>query len=493
MKTIVVLMDSLNRHFLNVYNETWTKTPNIDRFAARSVVFDNHWLGSAPCMPARRDMLTGRLNFLETGWCGIQPFDVTLPAILRSADIFTHIVTDHYHYFEIGGENYCQQFNTWDLHRGQEIDPWVSRVNKPEKPEKFYGRIYEQYELNRTRFVNKEDFSGPRTFAAACEWLEANKDADNYLLWVEAFDPHEPFDCPDEYLKLYDDDYNGPRYDWPNYAPANEPGEAVAHIRRRYAACLTMIDECFGKLLDVCDRLNLWKDTLIIFTTDHGHMLGEHNYMGKNYMHMYNELAHIPLIMHLPESSRAGERVNALTQNIDLVPTILDYYNIEIPKNIHGHSLRGIVEGTEEKVRDTALYGSHGMTVNITDGKYTYFRAPSDDNYPCFIYTAMPTTLWGYVGRFMENQIETCRPFKHTSYPVFKIPVTQQSKKCNFTSFVKESLLFNIQDDYKQVRPIKDETIEKEMIYKLIDAMRASDAPIEQYERLGLTNYINHY
>ena len=119
MKTILVLIDSLTRHMLKIYNkDTFTKTPNIDWLASNSLIFDNHWLGSAPCMPARRDILTGRLNFLDRNWGGIEPFDVTLPTLLRAKEVFSHIITDHYHYFEIGGENYCQQFNTWNFIRG---------------------------------------------------------------------------------------------------------------------------------------------------------------------------------------------------------------------------------------------------------------------------------------------------------------------------------------------------------------------------------------
>ena len=85
MRTIFILMDSLNRHYLNAYGTGWIETPNLDRLARRGVVFDNHWIGSAPCMPARRDMLTGRLGFLERQWGGLEPYDTTLPRLLRMA------------------------------------------------------------------------------------------------------------------------------------------------------------------------------------------------------------------------------------------------------------------------------------------------------------------------------------------------------------------------------------------------------------------------
>jgi arylsulfatase A-like enzyme len=198
MKTILLLLDSLNRHMLNAYGNPWVQTPNIDRLAARSVVFDNHWLGSAPCMPARRDILTGRLSFLERNWGPLEPFDVPLPLLLRQNGVFCHMATDHYHYFEVGGEGYCQMFNTWDFIRGQEWDPWVSRTAAPPLPASHYGRLREQYEWNKTAFRDETEYPSPKTLLAACDWLEHNKDAENFFLMLDVFDPHEPFDCPAE-------------------------------------------------------------------------------------------------------------------------------------------------------------------------------------------------------------------------------------------------------------------------------------------------------
>ncbi len=107
MKTILVLMDTLNRRMLDIYNpDTVVKTPNLARLAEKSVVFEQHWSGSLPCMPARKDLLTGRMDFLERGWGGLEPFNETFPEILSKHGIYTHIVTDHYHYFATGGENY---------------------------------------------------------------------------------------------------------------------------------------------------------------------------------------------------------------------------------------------------------------------------------------------------------------------------------------------------------------------------------------------------
>lgn len=495
MRTVLVLMDSLNRSMLEVYNkDTWVKTPNISSFAEDSLVFDNHFLGSAPCMPARRDIFTGRLNFLERCWGAIEPFDITLPQKLRENDIFTHIITDHTHYFEIGGENYCQQFNTWEVIRGQEHDAWISRVKQPKLPEKYYGQVSAQYELNRTTFIDEEDYPSPKTFKTACKWVEDNKGADDFFLMVESFDPHEPFDCPQEYLDMYDDDYDGPRYEWSGYHEVTEPIEATEHLRKQYAGTLSMNDKYFGKFIDTLKENDMYKDTLIIFTTDHGHLLGEHGWTGKYFMHVYNELSHLPLIIHLPGSRQSGKRVNSLTQNIDIMPTLLDLYNIKTPKCVRGHSLAEMFENTDLRVRDAAIFGWFGMAVNVTDGKYTYYRAPASiKNKPCNNYCAIPTTLWTYMGLDKADEIEMGRYLKHTNYPVYKIPASDDKNSVYNMSRIKnisKSLLFNIEDDYKQQRPLSDEDIANDMTDKMIYEMKYADSPKDQFIRMGLMDKI---
>src|SRR5260221_12807497 len=106
-----------------------------------------------------------------------------------------------------------------------------------------------------------------------------------------------------------------------------------------------MTDRWIGRTLDAFDRLDLWKDTLIVFTTDHGTMLAEHRYWMKNYMPMFNEIVRIPLVVHLPGGERAGQRCSALTQTIDVMPTFLDYHGCPIPPHVYGRSLRGAIEG----------------------------------------------------------------------------------------------------------------------------------------------------
>lgn len=141
MRTILILMDSLNRHYLSSYGDSRIRTPNLDRLAQRGVIFDNHWSGSLPCMPARREMMTGRLNFLETRWGPIEAWDQTVPQLLREqSGVHSHLITDHYHYFHRGGDGYHDLFDSWEFERGQEGDKWRPLVEAPEPPEGARGK-----------------------------------------------------------------------------------------------------------------------------------------------------------------------------------------------------------------------------------------------------------------------------------------------------------------------------------------------------------------
>ena len=492
MKTIMILSDTLNRHFLPAYGNDWVKTPNIDRFAKISVKFNNHWIGSAPCMPARRDILTGRLNFLEREWAGIEPFDIPYPSILKEHGIFSHMETDHYHYLHLGGENYHASFNTWNMNRGQEYDHYISRVNKSKEPDHL-GRWTHHYETNKATYKSDADYPTPKTFQGAVDWLKANEDADDYHLWVEAFDPHEPFDSTEEFQEMYKVNKDIPPFDWPYYHEISEKdGEnekTIKELRKYYAACLTMMDKWFGKLLDEIERQNGLEDTLIIFTSDHGHMLGEHNITGKNEFHAWNEMAHIPLLVHIPGSKHAGETREQLTQNIDIFPTILDYHNIPCQTPITGLSWKNVLENNSDINRDGLIYGWFGKTVNVTDGEYTYFRAPvHKDNQPLNRYFLMPTQLGfhSYPSKEFFTDAEIGQFLPYTDYPVIRSRCN--SKNASFTNNLWDHRLYNINKDYHQIDKIVDNKKEKEYIILLKEIMLQADTPKEQFERLGILN-----
>src|SRR5699024_9113145 len=119
MKAIVVMFDTLNRHFLPSYGARGVHAPNFERLAQRAVQFDTCYGGSMPCMPARRELHTGRYNFLRRSWGPLEPFDGSVPQVLTEAGVYTHLVTDHQHYWCDGGATYHPRFRTFEFFRGR--------------------------------------------------------------------------------------------------------------------------------------------------------------------------------------------------------------------------------------------------------------------------------------------------------------------------------------------------------------------------------------
>ena len=510
MKALFILMDTLNRRMLDLFNPTGDTalTPNIRRLAEHGVVFENHWTGSAPCMPARRDLLTGRLNFLEKPWGAMEPFDFSLPCVLaKEKNVHSTMFTDHSHYLVPGGENYTRGFTAWNVNRGQEGDPCRTRpcregIRRDAPPPGYKGVWTEAERENRSHFHTEYDYPSVKTLYGAAQWLEENADADNFLLWAEAFDPHEPYDCPKYYLDLYEKEgeYTGPDFTHPDYEYNRFSHAETRHLRNRCKALMTMTDRHLGEILDVMDRHDLWKDTLVIFTTDHGFHLGEHGYMAKNYMPPYNEVFHIPMIVCHPDI-RPG-RCAALTQNIDVLPTLLEQFGISesvIPYPLHGRSLLPLLRGETDAIRDYVIYGYFGHEVTYNDGTYTYIRAAKDEtNRPLNVYCAVPSLLRQYMGaddgcRVEDYDcIEMGRFLPWTKYPVYRFPadiVTFSNSSQSFEErkdYNRDSLLFNIREDYRQETPLRDPELAAELGARLKEAMRLCDAPQEQFERLGL-------
>lgn len=500
MRSILFLSDSANRRMMRIYSESGLKLPNLERLMQHSVVFDNHWTGSSPCMPARRDIMTGRLNFLERGWGPIEPFDVTLPRNLREYSVDTFMITDHYHYFEIGGENYCQMFNQWEFIRGQERDPQMF-PSEDYSNQKCLGKRHPQYFRNREVFRHEEErYPSAITIDKAAQWLEENHDRDNFFLWIEPFDPHEPFEVPQKYLDMMDDHYEGMMYLWPNYDKVDVDAEALAHVRKRYCALMLMVDHWMGRILDVMDRHHMWDDTAFIYTTDHGYMLGEHDFMAKNYMPAYNEVFHIPLMVHLPGDAHAGERIDALTQNIDLLPTLLELHGAKRPEQappMHGRSLLDLIEKRAQP-REYVIYGCFGKAVNITDGRYTYFRAPRNDNKPLYMYTAVPIDNKTYFDYKRVNDIKLIdigRFLPWTDYPVFRIPASSINNFIGYAlcynrlrTWEKIDYLFDLENDYAQEHNIVKDM--PETVCRMEAAMARElvrhDAPMDHFLRLDL-------
>jgi arylsulfatase A-like enzyme len=494
---IVVLLDSLNRHMLGSYGGREFATPNLDRFAARSLRFTRHFAGSLPCMPARHDILCGAWDFLWKPWGSVEIWEDAITCPLRRAGVVSQLISDHPHLFETGGENYHVDFTAWDYQRGHEGDAWKTRADPSWAGAPMFGFTRDvPYDKSRGYFRGEADFPGPRTMAAAARWLGDNAHVhDRFFLLVDEFDPHEPFDTPDDYAKRYDPDWDGPPLIWPPYMQgAIERGVITARqarqIRARYGAKLTMIDRWLGKVLDAIAANDLWRDTMIVLCTDHGHYLGEKDIWGKPAVPLYEPIAHIPLMIAAP--GVAAGTCGALTTSVDLFATLAEFFGVEVRQRTHGRSLLPLLSGEKKSVRDWLLAGVWGREVHYIDGRIKYARAPVAKNAPLSMWSNRWSTMPTHVlTREQELPLPDGRA-RLDRMPGSQVPVIRQnwdeSDPLPFWAGRRFSghHLYDLEADPEENENLAGGAGENDAVDALRAALETVEAPAEQFARLGL-------
>lgn len=502
MRTVFVLFDSLNRLSLGPYGAKRIKTPNFDRLAAEAVTFDNHYVGSMPCIPARRDMQTGRLSFMHRSWGPMEPYDNSFPEIMETKGIYSHLVTDHLQYFRDGGATYHTRYTTYEYLRGQHGDAWHADVAPDWRKlkQQYHPLQYsetrgvDQYHhiINRQVLNHESDYPLTKCFDAAEAFLDRNIEADDWFLQIETFDPHEPFNAPERFKEQFPTDYDGPILDWPPYGRVQESPEECAELDANYRANLAFCDEQLGRLLDYFDEHRLWEDTALIVSTDHGFLLGEHDWWAKNRMPIYEEIAHIPLFIHHPDhADQAGTRRSALTQTPDLMPTFLSLHGCDIPPEVTGQSLLQVVRD-DAPIHDAVIFGTFGSAMNVCDGKHVFMLYPEHvTTEGLYQYTVMPTTL-NFLFEVEElAQAELVAPFDFTKGArLMRTPAMEKSPFNPYFGpevfFDTETVLFDLIADQKQETPFRDSDIELELTLAMRTLMKRHDAPSELYARLRL-------
>ena len=510
---VVLLLDSLNRHMLGSYGGMDFDTPHLDRFAREHAVrFTSHVTGSLPCMPARHDILCGSLDFLWRPWGSIELWEEPITQQLRRAGVTTMLVSDHPHLFEVGGENYHTDFSGWDYVRGHEGDPWrtyrdPSYIGAPALPARGGGWYWQRhggpagdrpYDRSRTFFRTEEDFPGPRTMRAAADWLRRGAPDDApFMLFVDEFDPHEPFDTPEPWRGRYDADWEGELLIWPPYdVGAVSEGRLSEregrHIRANYGAKLSMIDRWTGEVFAALSARGLWDSTAVIVCTDHGHYLGEKDIWGKPGVMQYEPIGHIPLLVHWPGVA-GGTECPALTTNVDINATIADVFGVAPAATAHGVSLAPLVQGDTSQVRAWAIGGVYGNWVQVTDGRHKYARGAAGENFPLSMWSNRWSTM---PVQGFEDAVRLPPPDRRARLdfmPGSDIPVIVQpfepGDRLPFwvgRNAVDAHFLFDLSDDPDESENLTGTAAEADMVELLRTALRALAAPAEQFERLGV-------
>jgi len=360
MNIIQIVSDTFRWDYLGCYGNSWIHTEHLDRFARDSVIFDRAYIASFPTIPHRHDLFTGRYTFVYSTWAPLPRDEIIISQILRQAGYVTMLIVDtphmirDAHYFDRG-------FDAWWWIRGQEHDRYMTNPPKdPEERQKALGRQYLQ-NVSLRRF--EEDYFVAKTMKSAIKWLELNYDQhEKFFLHIDTFDPHEPWDPPKWYADMYDPEWKGGEVPGgayilgvPRPAASDLTEEQLNHLRALYAGEVTLVDRWIGRLLQKIEDLGLLENTAIIFTSDHGTYIGEHNYVGKR-PHLYEEVAHVPLIVRLPDSEgvQSGRR-EEIVQSPDIMPTILELAEVKIPPTVQGRSFLPILRGESKDGREIAV------------------------------------------------------------------------------------------------------------------------------------------
>jgi len=344
MNVVLIVSDTLRSRNVGFHGHKDVYTPNLDRLAARSMVFDNHYAAGFPTMNARADFFTGRWNFACLGWGPLPKAEPHVGPELTAGGYRTAAVVDTPFYlrngmnFDLGFKDY---FPIW-------------------------GQNFGESDVIRGNWTRETDRFAPRTALAAADWLERHN-REKFFLLVDMWDPHEPWDAPDWYVRMYNPDYDGSGHKG-TYGHYKDRGLTEADVKRAaacYAGEVTMMDRWVGYILDMLECMGRMEDTAIIFTTDHGFHFGEHGLMGKLVRKwnedgsdagywlpspLYEPIAHVPLIIYTPKGKPG--RSQALTSAVDIMPTILDLADVKVPAGVFGQSLTPMVQGDDSAGRD---------------------------------------------------------------------------------------------------------------------------------------------
>ncbi len=414
---IVLMFDSLQFNYLGCYGNEWIKTPNMDRLAREGVLFENSYTEGLPTVPCRRAMHTGRYTLPYSGWTPMTMEDTSIADLCWGRPIDTALIFDCPMY-RLPKFGYTRAFDkVWFTH-GHEADDYFNEniplihLNVDDYIEQSafdtFAKRTTQSAAEGTRteirnYLRHRQYGGDkeenryvaRTISKAIEYLEQVDRNKQFYLWIDSFDPHEPWDPPSVYdpetPAMYNPDYKGKHefLPFPDAVEGLYSEEQLHHVRMLYAELVTLCDKYLGKLLDAVDRLGLNQSTLLMMVSDHGEPMGNgehgHGIMRKVRPWPYEELVHTPMLLRAP-GVKAGQRLKGFVQSCDVAPTVCDWLGIGVHPDMQGHSLLPMCLGEVEKVRDFAIAGYYPYSWAIYNDDWSYIH---------WVSQASHTAAWG--------------------------------------------------------------------------------------------------
>jgi len=302
---------------------------------------------------------------------------------MRSAGYETMFVTDNLQQYD-ASMNFQRGFDAFDFIRGQTTDSYRPIYTcPPEKVEQALvkegvmgtgSRLYfQRYFANTAYRKSEEDWFAPQVFTRASEFLETTRSDRPFFLTVDCYDPHAPWDPPEEYVDMYDSGYDGPEPFSPVVVVTDYlSGRQIQRMRALYSGEVTMMDRWLGRFLDKMVERNLFDNTLLIAISDHGIAHGEHGVVGKLPSTLWPEVTDISFLIRHPDGKGAGTTSDYYASTHDVAPTILGFLGIEPPQPLDGQDLSVMLEGGEPEARPHFSLG-YNDHVWARDDRYVMF------------------------------------------------------------------------------------------------------------------------
>ena len=367
---LYIMPDQFRFDCLGCYGNPVIKTPAIDSLAQGGMLFKHGFVQNAVCMPSRSSMMTGRYaheHGVVDNSIGLADHETTFMHLLSRAGYYTAAVGKMHMYPKHGP----QGFQYLDLSEGKAGQNDNYRAYLEQKGLTGQGLKPKGEELAfgvSTNALPAEDYIDSYVCRKAIKFIDENK-RKPFCLWLGIPGPHLPFNPPEPYDTMYDpkevpfgprvkgDLANKPsmRHIYREYGCKNLNEQITRKIIANYYGNITLIDEWVGKIVEALKRNGLYDNTLILFSSDHGELLGDHGLIWKADNSMYDSNIRVPFIVHFPARFKANRRTEKMVQSVDIMPTFLELAGVEIPPYVQGKSLVPILQGKRTKWTDAVF------------------------------------------------------------------------------------------------------------------------------------------
>ena len=426
---LILMADQLKWDAIGCYGNNEVHTPNIDKIALNGCCLDNHYIQSPVCTPSRCSFITGRYpknNGTRDNGIALKDSEITLAEVLKANGYLTAALgkmhfTTQFRPKENEEDDWPEDMygfevvhTTCDCKKGEYLE-WLKKESPSDFEEvKMQGE--RKAKEDRASAADK-DLSGPpqlyksnvnpkyhqSTWVAdrAIELINQSSSDRPFFAFCSWVDPHHPFDPPEPYASMYDPDklsdpirkenelddkpphfmkhrigkgFSNEKYDYRKLT-----GRQWRELKAAYYGMITLIDENIGRIYEALEKKGILNDTLILFTNDHGELMGDHGLLFKGPFH-YDSIIKSPLIISWPGYIPAGSRYTQMTEHVDVMPTLLEYAGCRPPNGVQGISFAGILRGDQGAGRECSMcefksydWGLSIKTLITYDYKFTMY------------------------------------------------------------------------------------------------------------------------